>query len=552
MDEVDEIKRRIDIVDFISSYLTLKKAGRNYRALCPFHQEKTPSFMVSPTLQIFKCFGCGAAGDVFEFVQKMEHLEFPEALAMLADRAGVILARRKISPQEYQAQKDQKTRLYEINLWSARFFYQIIAQHPAGRQAKEYLLKRGLTQQTIEKFRLGFAPNRPSLAATLSQKGFTSSEIQKAGSPDRFYNRIIFPIFDTLDNIIAFTGRSLTDEQQPKYLNTSETILFHKSATIYGLNFAKKAVQQKDQVVLVEGQMDVICSHQAGVENVVAASGTAATLEHLRILGRYSPNLILAFDADSAGQKAGAATLDLAIEEGLDVAMVNLGDFKDPGEMAIANSSLWQKAIQEAIPGVEWHFETAFKDAPTSLTGLDKKQIASRLLPIIIKITDEIERGHWVGELARRLGVRETVIIAGLEKVKTQEPRAETAVASSQIAKPILSVEENLLGLLLWQPELQKQYPAIYKELSEVYNQDKKALLLTIQELHRGEEIVEIAKEAVEAITRLRSQRYTKIKEEFEQKIKQAETKGDRQATKDLIIQFQQAIIEGEKTNEDS
>ena len=228
MDEVEEIKRRIDIVDFMSGYLTLKKAGANYRALCPFHSEKTPSLMISPEKQIFKCFGCNEGGDVLSFVMKMENLEFREALEMLAARAGVKLERYKKSPQ-YQKEKDQKTRLYQINSWSARLFHEILLKHPTGKAALEYLKKRKLTAETIKTFMIGYAPSGRSptggtpntiLKAFLKKKGYTDTEIQQAGGLDRFFRRIIFPIRDVMGNVLGFTGRSTSDNQEPKYLNT--------------------------------------------------------------------------------------------------------------------------------------------------------------------------------------------------------------------------------------------------------------------------------------------------------------------------------------------
>ena len=224
MDEVEEIKRRIDIVDLISSYLTLQKAGSNYKALCPFHQEKTPSMMISPEKQIFKCFGCSEGGDIFSFVMKMENLEFPEALKMLADRAGVKLERRKFTAED---KPDRKSRLFQINNLIARAFHQILMTHPAGQPAREYLQKRGLANQTIKEFMIGYAPSSRAMHQWLKKKNFTDEEIQNAGSPDRFFRRIIFPIRDVMGNVLGFTGRVLDSKQEPKYLNTPETNIFH-------------------------------------------------------------------------------------------------------------------------------------------------------------------------------------------------------------------------------------------------------------------------------------------------------------------------------------
>lgn len=346
MDEVEEIKRRIDIVDLISSYLTVKKAGSNYKAICPFHQEKTPSFMVSAEKQIFKCFGCGEGGDIFTFIEKMENLEFPEALKMLADRAGVQLKRKKFVPEEG---KDRKTRLYKINDLAARVFNKILTTHPSGRVALEYLKKRGINEQTINEFTIGYASSSRSMREFLLKKGFRPTELSEAGSPDRFFKRIIFPIRNRMGNTIAFTGRVIDPKLEPKYLNTPDTIIFHKGEVLYNLDQARGAIKQKNAVIVVEGQMDVISSHQAGVKNIVASSGTALTADHLQILYRYTPNIIFAFDSDSAGLLTAKKAYQMAISEGFNVRMIKLNtrdnEFKDPwgddrqGPSALAESS---------------------------------------------------------------------------------------------------------------------------------------------------------------------------------------------------------------------
>jgi DNA primase len=347
MNEVEEIKAKIDIVDLLSNYLTLKKAGANWKSICPFHQEKTPSLMVSREKQIFKCFGCGAGGDIFEFIKLIEHLEFPEALKLLAERCGVTLEKRKPLPGEAP---DQKTKLFQINDLSARFFHKILLDHPVGQEALNYLKIRKINPQTIKNFLLGYAPQKEVLGNWLRTKGFTTQEIAQAGSPDRFRNRLIFPITNPLSKVIAFTGRILNPHDQPKYLNTPDTPIFHKSHVLYGLEKAKMAIKEKDQVILVEGQMDVISSYQAGITNVVASSGTALTEEHLKILSRYTPNIVFAFDQDSAGTEASKRAIDLAIKQDFNVRLAFLREVKDPGEAIEKDPQIFIEAITLSWP----------------------------------------------------------------------------------------------------------------------------------------------------------------------------------------------------------
>jgi len=491
MDEVEEIKRRIDIVDLISSYLTLKKAGSNYKAICPFHQEKTPSFMVSGEKQIFKCFGCGEGGDVFTFIEKMENLEFPEALRLLADRAGVELKRRKFAPEEG---RDQKTKLYQINDFSARVFHKILVSHPAGKIALEYLKKRGISSETIKEFMIGYAPSSRSMKEFLLKKGFTSAELSEAGSPDRFFRRIIFPIRNRMGHTIAFTGRVLDPKQEPKYLNTPDTTIFHKGTVLYNLDQARGAIKQKNAVIVVEGQMDVIASHQAGVQNVVASSGTALTVDHLQILYRYTPNINFCFDSDSAGLMTAKKAYEMAIALGFNVKMVLLGtpagEFKDPGEMIAENPKLWQEAVGKAVPVIDWYFDLAFAKE-TDLTSQKKKEIAKEILPIIKIIPDQIEQAHYVNLLAKRLDVNEDIVFDALSKVN-QQKKAPTE-RMEQVKKHQLSSEQLLIAILLYDAEQLHSKPAKVSQIKEKIKENdfkdpvlKKIYSLLLKEYNDG------------------------------------------------------------------
>lgn len=582
MDEIEEIKRRIDIVDLISNYLTLKKAGANYKAICPFHQEKTPSMMVSAEKQIFKCFGCGEGGDVFTFVMKMENLEFREALEMLAERAGVKLSRH--NPKEAQVQTDRKTRLYKINDLSARVFHKILISHPAGKQALKYLKERKLTDQTIKDFQIGYAPafakataDKPSyLVSFLKKRGFNEQEITDAGSPDRFFKRIMFPIRDTMGHVIAFTGRVTEKDQQPKYLNTADTVIFHKGRLLYNLDQSKAAIKQVKAAVVVEGQMDVIASHQAGVQNVVATSGTALTEEHLRIIYRYTPNIIFAFDSDSAGLATAKKAYEMAILEGMNVKMVELKKYKDPGEMIAEDQEAWKKAVKEAVPVVVWYFGLAFgKHLPANgeekkLSAQEKKEIALEILPIIKIIPDSIEQAHYVGLLAQKLDVKDEIVFAALTRVNNKT----TTRPKEEAKREKLSSSAMLLAILLRHPQkisevdgiltennfLLPKEKEIYKRLSKEYNNNKEitldgllakvdrgmkneisALTFRVEDLYALEPEKE-NEDFRELMDHMINNRREALKDHYANEIKKAESQKDIAKLKALIKEFQDAI----------
>lgn len=569
MDEIEEIKRRIDIVDFISSYLTLKKAGANYRAMCPFHSEKTPSMMISPEKQIFKCFGCNEGGDIFAFVMKMENLEFREALELLAERAGVKLEKYRQNPK-FQEEKDQKTRLFQINGWSARFFQKILLDHPAGKLALEYLKKRGLTDETIRNFVIGYAPSSKVLHEFLRKKGYTDHEIQSAGGPDRFYKRIIFPIRDVMGNTIGFTGRVMDAETQPKYLNTPETIIFHKGRILYNLDKARGEIKLEKNTVVVEGQMDVISSFQAGVKNVVATSGTALTDEHLKILYRYTPNITFSFDSDNAGLTTAKKAYEMAIQEGMNARMVDLGEFKDPGEIVSKDPELWLKVVANSQPVVDWYFKLAFKNKET-LSPVEKKEIAKELIPIIKKIPDEIERAHYVGVLARKLGVNEQVVFDILDKNVEKKEDNKHKIQKEQTDQKPLSNEEILIGLLSLRPsfldktkdkikadDFEEEWPRklythllnwytennqvkiaekVSKELSGEVSGKFELILLEVEE-----NFAEPEKAIEDILDRLKEKKQEKIKQYYATAIAAAEEAGDRTKLKELVKEFQHAI----------
>lgn len=577
MDEVEQIKQRIDIVEFISSYLTTKKAGANYRSLCPFHNEKTPSMMISPEKQIFKCFGCGEGGDVFAFVMKMENLNFREALEMLAQRTGVKLQRRTTEQTEQEAkEKDSKTRLYRINALSAQVFSKILLTHLSAKTALEYLKKRKITEETMKDFMIGFAPASRILTTFLKQKGFTESEILAAGSPDRFYQRIIFPITDVMGNVLGFTGRVIDTKIQPKYLNTPETIIFHKGRILYNLVRARGDIKINKTTVVVEGQMDVISSYQAGVKNVVATSGTALTIEHLQILFRYTPNITFAFDSDTAGQNTSKKAYEMALEQGFNVKMVDLnpptGGFKDPGEMIENDPKIWIEAVKSAQPVIDWYFDLAFKNQTGELTSQTKKEIAKELLPIIKKIPDSIEQAHYIEILAQKLAVPDKIIFEALNKV--EKPKIQGKGEPSPKPQPKILPEEILIGVLIKYPEVWAKFMKtvtaadltdpltrqVYSLVENWYTTSNKSdklrphlkLKLPAADFSKLEQILmEVERDfdanaaplaAADIIAGIKNQKREKLKSHFAKEISLAESQGDKEKIKSLMQEFQDAI----------
>jgi DNA primase len=454
MDQIEEIRRKVDIVELISETVSLKKAGRNWRGLCPFHDEKTPSFMVSPERQMFKCFGCGIGGDCFKFVMERERLEFGEALRLLADRAGVLLKEFRPGPDQIMREK-----LAEINHLTSEYYHYLLTDHPVGQAAREYLLKRGVTSASIKTFKLGFSPNEwEGLRRFLGKKKYSDELIERAGLIirgqrgwyDRFRNRIMFPLFDYRNRVVGFSGRVFeTESREAKYVNSPETQLFHKSEILYGLTITKTAIKKADKVVVVEGEFDLIISFQAGVKNVVAIKGSALTNDQLDLLKRFCGHLVLALDTDAAGDAASRRGIELAEAKGLNIRVIQLAYGKDPDECARHSSQLWKKSVKTAVPIYDFYIESA-----KTRFGVDtpegKRQISDELAPILGKITNQVVKAHYIKKLAGVLGVDEAAVSAEIDKQSRQG-----LVPPASPARPVMNrsrrelVEEYSLALTL-------------------------------------------------------------------------------------------------------
>lgn len=457
MNEIEEVKQRIDIVDLIGQYVNLKKSGANYKGVCPFHQEKTPSLMVSPAKQIWKCFGCSKGGDSLTFIMEAEHLEFGDALRLLAQKAGVTLQPR--TKAEYQT-KDRKETLYRTNQLAAQVFHKILIERPQGKAALDYLHARKITNETIKKFKLGYAPERLPLQQFLAKHGITAGDLEKAGKPERFYRRIMFPIFDVLGNVIAFTGRILGDGE-PKYLNTAETMLFNKSRILYGLNFAKGAIKQKDYVVLVEGQMDVVSLHQAGVTQTVASSGTAITETQVNILSKYTSNFLLAFDNDQAGKGTTKKVIALLLKNDLVGKVVDFTPYKDAGELFEKAPQSWAKVAKAAKEAVDWHLDQEIIQAGPIQFVENKKKVVKAMLPVLSLVTDPTRLDHYVQRLAVAISAKPESIYQSLRS--TTQLAAMPSPTTEKVSVPSLTNEEQLLAIVLSEPSLLKKFSKAFE-----------------------------------------------------------------------------------------
>ena len=426
---IDEIKARLNIVELISSYVKLDKSGAHWKACCPFHQERTPSFMVNEEKSMWHCFGCAKGGDAFAFVMEMEGLEFREALKMIAERAGVELPQYRGETQN----KETKDRIYDLLELATKFFEKQLWDGVGKEKILAYLKDRGLSEESIRKFRLGYAPDGwRHLLEFLTSKGYKVEELEQAGliirktsqqstvnsqqsdnsHYDRFRDRIMFPILDILGRVIGYSARVAPggDESQAKYINTPETPLYHKSRALYGLYLAKQAMKQAGATVIVEGNTDVIAMHQAGIANTVAVSGTALTQEQLTAMKRYGNEVKLFFDMDGAGQKAARKSTELALEKELLVSIIALPFGKDAADVGKDDPEKLRTAVAQSVPALQYFLQAILAGYDRS-TSDGKRKIVDEYAELLLFVKNPIERAHWIKELAREIEMDEKLVI---------------------------------------------------------------------------------------------------------------------------------------------
>jgi DNA primase len=489
MSVIDDVKQRLDIVQIVSEYVKLQKAGRNYKSSCPFHSEKNPSFFVFPDRQSWHCFGaCGIGGDIFSFIMKKEGVDFAQALRLLANKAGVPLVAQS-TPQR-QAQNKERERLFEINEAAAEYYHHVLLNTSVAETARNYVTRRGLSKETIKNFQLGFAPEGwDTLKQFLKGKGYDEVELLAAGllverddknNYDRFRNRLIFPFRNIQGKVIGFGGRAL-DDSLPKYLNSPQTPVFDKSSSLYGIDRAKTAIRQNDLAVITEGYMDVLTAHQYGYENVVAFSGTSMVDKQLAITKNLTRNLILALDADTAGEEAVSRSGEMVDKmlpvpplygwvkyedaQNAEVKILIYPKGKDLDDIIKdvikGDVSKWQKLIADAKPMVDFIFESQVAKIDLA-SARDKSAAADRLLPLLLEMKDPLRQAHYLERLARLLKIDEHVLSDAVRKFKAVGKRRATAGMKSfkPVAATIISsspLEQYCLALLLQYPELKSE-----------------------------------------------------------------------------------------------
>ena len=461
---IEEIKKRVDIVDLIGSYIRLSKAGANFKAVCPFHNEKTPSFYVSPAREIWHCFGCNAGGDVFRFVMTIEGIEFPEALDMLAQRAGVVLKR------EDPRISGERKRLLNLVEDATKYFSSELLENS---EANKYLYSRGLKEETIKDFRLGFAADGwENLLKHLSQKGYKPEEAAKAGlailssNPDartkfydRFRSRIMFPIADTSGRVVGFSGRIFNKEtNEGKYINTPNTVLYDKSKILYLWDRAKNDARKENSCIVVEGQMDALMSHQAGITNTVATSGTALGSSHLFLIKRLASKLLLAFDNDEAGETASKRAYELALDSGFEVHVINVPEGKDPAETLALDPVLWTGAIKNSKPVIAFFLDNLGKKFGGDLHKI-RTEARTAVLPYIARFSSEIEKAHWIQETSKVLQLKEEPLWEEIKKISVLGRGGNSFTKEVKFVNVDPKtrrhlVEERILGMLKWKAGL--------------------------------------------------------------------------------------------------
>jgi DNA primase len=460
---VEQIKNKLGIIDVVGSYLKLEKAGVNFKSRCPFHNEKTPSFFISPQRESFYCFGCGRKGDIFNFVQEFEGVDFLGSLKILADRAGVKIER--IDPKLV----DEKEKVLNLLEYSTSFYESKLKEN---KEAIQYLKKRGLDDKIIENFRIGFAPDSwRELLEELRSKSYSEYQINEAGMSkisdkdrskvyDRFRSRIMFPVSDPSGRIIAFSGRIFPEDKEgAKYLNSPETKLFKKSFTLYGYDRAKLDIRRSDFAILVEGNVDVLMAHQAGYRNTVAPLGTALTKEQIERLSKLTKKLVIAFDSDSAGFNASSRGAKIALSQGIDLKVALIPEGSDPADLILKNPDAWKKAIRESKHIVEFYLEKLER------TIDDKRKlglkIREEILPFVLMIENKIDQAHFVKILAEKMDISQDAVLKELGKIDLGDldvpylnDDKKTNIPKEGESKD--TIIEGIKRIILWQESLDK------------------------------------------------------------------------------------------------
>ena len=560
---MEEIKARINIEDLASEYLELRRAGRNFKALSPWTNERTPSFIVSPEKQIWHDFSSGKGGDIFGFIMEVEGLTFREALEFLARKAGIELQQFDNIRAKQIAQK--KKRLYEVLRVSANFYQHFLVR---DKTALEYVFqKRRLSKEIVQEFKIGYAPKgQRTLVDFLQKKGFALDDIRDAGMTNRFggdifRDRMVIALQDISGAPVGFTGRLLTEsDNAPKYLNTPQTLLYDKSNNVFGLSQAKNEIRKAGFAVVVEGNMDVISSHQAGIKNVVATAGTAITARHLKTIARFSNDIRLCFDADAAGVNATERAIKLAQEVGVELSIIVLNqassDAKDPDELIQIDPSLWRESISRPQPAVEWVFDQYEKRLDIS-TASGKRQFSNIALRLVENLSDPVEKEFYLDEIARRIKTSRESLLAKFSSDKQPAKLKHIKAEKTEVIKDDFVYEDDLLALILIEEKFAAKIVDLPKnplhgenrnQIFEIIrNNDREKLkkfenyvkILLLKADERYGEIKESADKEIERLVdKVKMQKLLEQKEILDSKLEAAEINSDENLKREIIAQI--------------
>lgn len=470
---IEEIKKRIDIVEFIGNYLSLKKSGKNFKTLCPFHQEKTPSFIISPERQIWHCFGaCQEGGDIIRFLMKWENITFFEALKELANKLGIKI--KKVNFEDKIWKKKEK--IFNINYLASEFYHYLLTRHQLGKKALNYLQERKINQKIVKTFSLGYAPlSWNSLLKFLKKKGFEEEEILESGLLvknergrfyDRFRQRIIFPIFDHRNNILGFSGRIFEKEEEAKYINTPETPVYHKRETLFGINLTKDFIKQKNQAIIVEGEFDMISCYQNGIENVVAIKGTAITREQLMLLKRHTNQIVLSLDSDVAGEETTKRAIFEAENFDFNIFVIAINFAKDPDEALKNNPIAFKKNIKKPVPVYDFILDLTFKKYGNK-DPFAKKNFANEIVPFLLNIKNPIVYDHYLKKTASILDIDQKSIEALIKKEKNKQKKYHFFRQTNQEKNRYQLLETYILSLIFQNQQPNKVYDRFFQILEK-------------------------------------------------------------------------------------
>jgi DNA primase len=579
-DTVEQIKSRLDIVDIVSGYLKVQRAGINWKARCPFHNEKTPSFYISPERQSWHCFGCNKGGDMFSFVQDIEGVDFPEALRVLAAKAGVVVPEYRATDGQ---ERSRRAALLAVTELSAKFFERQLHEGPAGAKALAYLRQRGMTDETIRVWRLGWAPNDwRALTGFLTSNGHDAvtvvaagMAIEKNGRPyDRFRSRIMFPIADANGQVVGFTGRvfgaevAVDGEPLAKYVNTPQTAIYDKGRILYGLDKAKLDMRKRDSALLVEGNVDTIMSWQAGATNVVATSGTALTADQLRMLARYSTNLDFCFDADQAGQVATRRGIGMALAQNFNVRILTLTDqsTKDPADFVAKYGAAWNDVVATAKPALQYYYDQAVAGFNPA-SAQHKKAVLASMGPLVRRLTSKVEQGHWVNQIASLLRAEAAAVQADLAAVRDditvfeRQARQEQEQTPAATTQPLDPLNLELLTIIAYRPALAAhavavaeladprvaallKEPALLTGDAGPYQTLVDSAFLRAENLLADTEDADLSQHIAILTARMQEQSIRTRRMQVELDLKSADATGDSGRVQELLAQFQDLTTE--------